>query len=102
MSRCTFTGNRNGVDDRGSGSTYSETIFWRNNQGGGTGNQPTYEVAIWTAEGMTGCFIDRETGDLLANVSRSSNTFGAPDPNFDADYRPRNEACQGVGFRPAR
>src|SRR6516162_2755792 len=31
VNRCTFTGNRNAVDDRGSGSTYRETIFWRNN-----------------------------------------------------------------------
>jgi hypothetical protein len=102
VNRCTFASNRNGVDDRGSDSTYRETIFWRNNRGGGTGNHASYELAISSGEGVTGCFIDREAGDLLANLSRSFNTFGAPDPNFDADYRPRHHAYRGIGFRPAR
>lgn len=102
VSRCTFTRNRNGVDDRGSGSTYRDTIFWRNNRRGGTGDHATYELAIRSAEGVTGCFIDGEAGDLLGNVSRLANTFGTPDPSFDADYRPRHEAYRGIGFRPAR
>ena len=28
--RCTFTGNRNGVDDSGAGSIYEDSIFWMN------------------------------------------------------------------------
>ena len=82
MSRCTFTGNRNGVDDRGSGSTYRQTLFWRNNRGGGTGNHATYELAIKSPEGVTGCIIDGEAGDLLGNVSRSSNSFGCAEPEL--------------------
>jgi hypothetical protein len=102
VNRCTFASNRNGVDDRGSGSTYRETIFWRNNRGGGTGNHASYELAISSGEGVTGCFIDGEASDLLGNVSRSANTFGAPDPHFDPDYWPQHEAYRGIGFRPAR
>ena len=102
MNRCTFTGNRNAVDDRGSGSTYRETIFWRNNRGGGTGDHATYEVAVRSAEGVTGCFIDGEAGDLLGNISRATNTFAASDPGFDANYRPQRAAYRDTGFRPAR
>src|SRR4029453_10372740 len=35
VSRSTFTGNWSGVDDDGSGSTYVDTIFWKNTLGGG-------------------------------------------------------------------
>jgi hypothetical protein len=102
VSRCTFTGNRNAVDDRGSGSTYRETIFWRNNRGGGTGGHATYELAIRSAEGVTGCFIDAEAADLLGNIDHMRNTLAAPDPWFDANYRPRDEVYRGIGFRPTR
>ena len=35
VSRSTFTGNWNGVDDGGTGSTYVDSIFWKNNRAGG-------------------------------------------------------------------
>ena len=34
VSRCTFTGNWNGVDDNGAGSTYVDSIFWKNTLAG--------------------------------------------------------------------
>ena len=34
VSRCTFTGNWNGVDDAGTGSTYVDSIFWKNTADG--------------------------------------------------------------------
>ena len=34
VSRCTITGNWNGVDDGGAGSTYVDTIFWKNTLAG--------------------------------------------------------------------
>ena len=89
VSRCTFTGNRNGVDDRGAGSTYRDSIFWNNSRAGGTGDHANYEVAIRSAEGVTGCFIDSRASDILGNVSRSANTFCNLDPGFDENYHPR-------------
>jgi hypothetical protein len=101
VSRCTFTGNRNGVDDRGAGSSYRDTIFWRNNRGGGASPAIRYELAVSSAEGVNGCAIGGSTAcDLLRNVSRSANTFDAPDPVFDASFRPHQPEYQAIGYRP--
>ena len=100
VSGCTFTGNRNGVDDRGAKSSYRDSIFWRNNRGGGASPAGRFELAV--SSGMVkGCSIGGgEIGDLLGNVSPSANTFGSPDPAFDASFRPRASAYQGIGYRP--
>jgi hypothetical protein len=101
VSRCTFTGNRNGVDDRGTGSTYRDTIFWRNNREGGASPAGRYELVVNAPEGVTGCMIGGgEIDDPLNKISRSANTFGAPDPDFDANFRPRHPSFQTVGYRP--
>jgi len=42
--RCTFTGNRNGVDDAGSGSSYVDSIFWQNTAKGGISPGRRYEI----------------------------------------------------------
>jgi parallel beta helix pectate lyase-like protein len=103
VSRCTFTDNRNGVDDRGSGSSYRGTIFWRNNREGGASPPGRYELVVNRAEAVTACFIGgAPVGDLLGNINRSANTFGSPDPGFDADFRPRSAAYKGVGYLPPR
>jgi hypothetical protein len=100
VSRCTFSGNRNGVDDRGTGSSYDHTIFWRNNREGGASPAGRYELAV-SSGAVVACSIGGpEVGDLLGNVSRSANTFGSPGPKFDADYRPRAAAYEGIGYRP--
>jgi hypothetical protein len=101
VSECTFTGNRNGVDDRGTGSSYHKSIFWRNNQAGGVSPVRRYELVVHSAEGVVGCLIGgSDGGDSLQNISPSANTFGAPDPDFDAGFRPRHAQYKGVGYRP--
>jgi hypothetical protein len=102
VNRCTFTGNRNGVDDRGRGSIYRKSIFWHNDRKGGTCAQINYELAIRAAEGVSRCLIDGETVDLLGTVSGADNAFAPPDPRFDQNYRPHNKAYRGIGFRPVR
>jgi hypothetical protein len=99
VSRCTFTGNRNAVDDRGAGSSYHHTIFWRNNRSGGASPAVRYELAVSSAA-VVGCSIGGcEIGDLLGNVSQRANIFGSPDPDFDAGFRPRSTAYSGIGYR---
>jgi hypothetical protein len=103
VSRCTFTGNRNGVDDRGTGSSYRDTIFWRNDREGGASLPVRYELVVHSAEAVAGCVIGaNEAGDPLHNVSRSANTFGAQDPEFDAAFRPQHPAYMNVGYRPRK
>jgi hypothetical protein len=102
VSRCTFTDNWNGVDDDGTGSTYVDSIFWRNTRRGGISPGKRYEIDIARAEGVRGCFIHGETNDLRSRLDRGVNTFDPPDPGFDAAFAPTHPAYAKVGYRPAR
>jgi hypothetical protein len=101
VSRSTFTGNWNGVDDTGTGSTYDATIFWKNNLGGGISPGPRYEVDIVDGAGVKGSFIHGDVNDLRGTISKELNTFNPPDPRFDAQFAPRAPEYAGVGYRPA-
>jgi hypothetical protein len=46
------------------------------------------------------CFINGEIDDLRETVTRDANTFGAPDPQFDAQFIPRAAAYASAGYRP--
>ena len=98
--RCTFTGNWAGVDDRGQGSFYEKTIFWNNNRSGGRNSTPRFELNIANAQGVAGCFIHGDRNDLRGRINPRLNTFDPPDPDFDADFRPRNPLYRDVGYRP--
>jgi len=102
VSRCTFTGNWNGVDDAGSGSTYQDSIFWQNTARGGIASDRRYEIDIEDGAGVKRCFIHGEVDDLRGTVARDANTFAAPDPQFDAQFVPRSPRYADVGYRPAR
>jgi hypothetical protein len=99
---CTFTGNGAGVDDRGAGSVYRNTIFWKNNLPGGVNRFPRYELDIANARGVSGCFVHGDVDDLRSNVNPRTNTFDPPDPDFDHDYRPRHPLWERVGYRPVQ
>jgi hypothetical protein len=102
VSRCTFTGNWNGVDDNGSGSTYVDTIFWKNNLAGGISPGSRYEIDITDGAGVRGSFVRGDVDDLRKTVNREVNTFDAPDPRFDARFVPRAPQYAKAGYRPAR
>ena len=99
VSRCTFTGNWNGVDDNGSGSTYGECIFWKNTLKGGISAGGRYELDIVNAEGVKGSFIHGEINDLRGTINKDTNTFDPPDPQFDAHFVPRAKEYAKVGYR---
>jgi hypothetical protein len=44
--RCTFTGNRNAVDDSNQGNRYEDSIFWMNNAAGGWPTGSRYELDL--------------------------------------------------------
>jgi hypothetical protein len=100
--RCTFTGNWNGVDDNGTGSTYERCIFWQNTLKGGISPGGRYELDVADASGVRGCFIGGEIPDLRGGISREENTFSPPDPRFDADFVPRAPEYRDVGYRPVQ
>jgi hypothetical protein len=102
VSRCTFTGNWNGVDDGGTGSTYAETIFWKNNAAGGISSGSRYELDIANADGVRGSFIGGDLNDLRGTINRQANTLDPPDPRFDAQFVPQAPQYRAVGYRPVR
>jgi hypothetical protein len=102
VSRCTFTGNWNGVDDDGRGSTYADSIFWRNTLAGGISPGRRYELDIDDGRGVTGSFIHGDLNDLRGTIDRQQNTFDAPDPRFDEQFVPRAPQYGEVGYRPVR
>lgn len=102
VSRCTFTGNRNGVDDHGTGSTYRDTIFWRNERTGGACVPDQYEFRARTPGEVTGCLIGGAPLPSSASMSVADNTLGILDPAFDSAYQPHHRRCKGAGWRPRR
>jgi Right handed beta helix region len=99
--RCTFTGNWNGVDDAGRGSTYVDSIFWQNTAKGGISPGRRYEMDIEDGAGVTRCFIHGDVDDLRGTVARDANTLAAPDPQFDAQFVPHAPQYASAGYRPA-
>lgn len=101
VSRSTFTGNWNGVDDNGSGSTYVDTIFWRNTLKGGISPGKRYELDIVDGAGVRGSFIHGDINDLRDTIDPKINTLDPPDPHFDARFVPQSPQYAKVGYRPA-
>lgn len=102
VSRSTFTGNWSGVDDEGTGSTYVDSIFWKNTLAGGISPGSRYELDIADGSGVRGSFIHGDANDLRGAISREANTFDPPDPRFDARFVPQAPQYGSVGYRPRR
>ena len=102
VTRSTFTGNWNGVDDEGIGSSYVETIFWKNTLAGGISSGGRYELDIIDASGVRGSFIHGNINDLKGTIDRSVNTFDPPDPRFDSSFVPQAPEYARVGYRPVK
>lgn len=97
--RSTFTDNWAGVDDKGSGSTYVNNIFWNNNRLGGISPGDRYELDLSSGEGVKGNFIHGDVNDLRGIISPIENTFDPPNPQFDSSFIPHSEEYSGVGYR---
>ena len=102
VSRSTFTNNWAGVDDNGNGSTYVDTIFWKNTLKGGISKGPRYELDITEGSGVRGSFIHGEVNDLRGTIDPAANTFNPPDPHFDAQFAPQAPQYAKVGYRPVK
>ena len=99
--RCTFTGNRNGIDDSNHGNIYEDSIFWMNNAPGGWPTGARYELDLAGGIGVDGCFLGGDINDLRNIVDGDNNVVGSPDPKFDENYVPQAKEFEGVGYRPA-
>jgi hypothetical protein len=98
---CTFTGNRNGVDDMGGASTYANCIFYDNNLDEGLKGFPRYDLALMAgAKSVTGCFFNGTVNDPQKVISSRSNIFNPPDPDFDRSFKPKASQYTSAGYSP--
>ncbi|MEZ6060776.1 MAG: right-handed parallel beta-helix repeat-containing protein [Planctomycetaceae bacterium] len=100
VDRCTFTGNWNGADDKGTGNSYTNCIFWKNTKEGGISPEHRYELDILDGAGVKGCFLGGSTSDLRGTIDAAANTLNASDPDFDDLFVPQAIEYAGVGYRP--
>jgi len=100
VSRSTFTGNWAGVDDEGTGSTYVDSIFWKNTLAGGISRGARYEIDIADGAGVRGSFIHGALDDVRGTIAHDLNVFDPPDPRFDARFVPQAPQYANVGYRP--
>lgn len=100
VNSCTFTGNWNGVDDKGRKSVYQNCIFWQNNAGDGSRPGKPYEIDILDASGVTNCWLTGDIEDLRGTVDPDMNHIETSDPLFDEAFVPRAIEYSDVGYRP--
>jgi hypothetical protein len=102
---CTFTGNRNGVDDMGGQSSYANCIFVDNDLDAGLKGFARYELAVNAGGKVSGCFINGTVHDVAKVISPRENVLKGtafPAPNFDNDFVPQAPKYKSAGYRPVR
>jgi hypothetical protein len=98
---CTFTANRNGVDDMGGQSSYLDCIFFDNNLAGGLKQGARYDLAVnGGAKQVAGCFFSGTVHDVSRAVPTEANMRKAPSPQFDKSFVPQAPEYKRVGYRP--
>jgi Right handed beta helix region len=97
---CTFTGNRNGVDDMGGESTYAHCIFADNQLDAGLKGFARYELAVNAGAKVSGCVLNGALHDFRHDVSDKENVLTAPPPRFDKDFLPAAPEYKDAGYRP--
>jgi hypothetical protein len=97
---CTFTGNRNGVDDMGGESSYANCIFVDNKLDEGLKGSARYELAANAGAKVSACFINGIVHDARRDVSAAENVLSAPPPRFTKDFVPEAPEFKNAGYRP--
>jgi hypothetical protein len=98
---CTFTGNRNGIDDMGGASVYVNNIFHDNKleSPGNPGLEP-YDLTVNAgAKEVIGNFISGKVHDAQHAISTEKNHLNPPDPKFTKDYIPEAAEYKTAGYR---
>ena len=101
---CTFTGNRNGVDDMAGESTYANCVFADNLLEGGLVGTARYELVVHPGSKVSGCLFRGSVQGMRQEDENSTrqNLLHAPPPNFDKDYAPQAPEYRNAGYRPTR
>src|SRR5438128_1311761 len=97
---CTFTGNRNAVDDMGGESSYANCIFVDNKLDAGLKGFARYELAVNAGAKVSGCFIEGTVHDASHAASANENVLDAPPPKFSKSFVPEAPEYRHAGYRP--
>jgi hypothetical protein len=97
---CTFTGNRNAVDDLGGESTYTDCIFVDNTLAAGLKGAERYELDLRGGAKVSGCVINGVVLDPRHCVSAKDNLLNAVPPKFNRDFLPDAPEYGRAGYRP--
>jgi len=100
VERCTFTGNRNGVDDKGRGNAYVKCLFWKNDAPGGVSPGSRYECDILHTVNVRQCAIGGSISDLRGSLDPDRNRIDIPDPQLNSDFVPQAAGLEDIGYRP--
>ncbi|HVV72116.1 MAG TPA: right-handed parallel beta-helix repeat-containing protein, partial [Verrucomicrobiae bacterium] len=82
---CTFTGNRNGVDDMGGASQYLDCLFYENRLEAGLPGQRRFELDLQRGGVVRQCVIKGPLLDPLGAVSATNNLINPPGLELGAD-----------------
>lgn len=96
---CTFTGNRNGVDDMAGQSEFYDSIFYKNDRDGGMVPAERFELDLAKGGKVERCFINGEILDPVGAVDSFKNKMNCPDPMFNDQYEPTNPEFRQAGYR---
>lgn len=97
---CTFTRNRNGIDDMGGRSIYEDCIIVDNTLDAGLKGFARYELAVNLGGKVSGCFINGTIHDVQKVVSPQANALKPPSPKFNKDFVPEAPEYKNAGYRP--
>lgn len=98
--QCTFTGNRNGVDDMGGQSSYVNCIFVDNKLDTGLKGFARYELAVNAGGKVSGCVFNGTLHDVGRVVLAEQNVLKAPPPRFNDSFVPEAPEYKHAGYRP--
>lgn len=100
VERCTFAGNRNGVDDMGGASEYVDCVFADNTLDTGLTGYARYELAVNAGGRVRGCRLTGTVHDVQNVISPAENRISAPSPRFGASWIPAAPEYATCGYRP--
>lgn len=100
VQRCTFTGNRNGVDDMSGLGEYAQSIFWANQLEAGTPGHVRFELDLQRGGKVSDCVMAGRLKDPLGAVKSTNNLLNPPSLQLDKNFVPIGGDFASVGYRP--
>jgi hypothetical protein len=102
VQNCTFTNNRNAVDDMGGMSLYRDCIFADDLLTLGTPGTSRYELDLPAGGTVEGCAIRGAIRDPLVRISPKDNLLNTFAPAFDKRFVPHAPELVQKGYHPVQ